>query len=337
MKMKLWPDDWAPKPNISISTMKTYLECPRKFWYSNAPNEVKRQFQRQYKLERNLTSDNMLVGQIVDEVIKGDLKLYRAIRDWTSDLHHAGQGVLKEILKCSEEYLRVRDNKDARIPFEDHNPLERIYYGEDYSPIELDAKMNQVNRCLDIYAKSGFREFMEVHWEYEWQIPLPVTKRPVPWYFVGNMPVYASFDFIMYRPDHGYVIDWKTGKRTEASMKSAREQLHLYAGFLNTEWNVPLDNIHVGAVWLQESGMPEFEPTDVSFLNDIYRNLRDHFAIIETKFEEGTAAELLGARIFPMTDNDRFCRYCQYRSCSGYKKAIQKRREYDEMVAPDEE
>ena len=69
MKQPVWPDSWAPKPNVSHSSLNTFDECRRKYWLMTAPPEIRTKFPRAYKVERNLINDYMVVGQRLNDVV----------------------------------------------------------------------------------------------------------------------------------------------------------------------------------------------------------------------------------------------------------------------------
>ena len=319
MKQPRWPDAWAPKPNVSLSSIKTFEECRRKYWLLNAPSDIRTKFPHSYKVERNLMSDNMVVGQIVDETIKRGLRIYRGTKMWPSDLIAMGMQTLLELIDFSRAFSKVVENPKSRIPFENWNCLERVYYKEEYSDNELDAKRSEISRCLTNYEESGFRDFLDIHWEYEWDIPQPVTVRAVPWFSREAMPIYASYDFVVRGPGGAFVVDWKTGRRTDQTEDHARRQLHVYAAFVADHYKVPIDKIHIGPVWLKQSGYPEFTDVDPNLIEEILAGWKVQYELVKDLFVEAATAEKLGARIFPKTDDLNKCRNCQFRSCQGHK------------------
>ena len=318
MKTSTWPDAWAPKPNISFSSLATYRECPRKYWFTAAPAEIRRQFPYSYKAECNLLSDFMVVGQVVDESIKRGLKIYRGTREWPKDMRAIGNQTLGELLAFSRAFTELTARQE-KIPFTSWSALERNYYHEDYSEDELSQKRSEIATCLMRYEEPAFRDFLELHWEYDWDIPEPVEVRPVPWFIADGMPIYASYDFVMRGAKVSYVIDWKTGKHSEESEVKARKQLHIYAAFVHHHYKVPFEQIQIGAVWLKESGYPVFEAVNEDVIASILNEWREQHEHLKVLVAEATVADKLGASFFPRTEDKWKCRYCQFRSCKGYQ------------------
>ena len=66
---------------------------------------------------------------------------------------------------------------------------------------------------------------------------------------LGDIKVYAKFDFMTVEPDRVRIFDWKTGN-LQRGEQSARIQLHGYASYASHALSVPLEQIELISVWL---------------------------------------------------------------------------------------
>ncbi|HXG23812.1 MAG TPA: hypothetical protein VNJ09_04590, partial [Chthonomonadales bacterium] len=103
--MKRWPNDWAPKPNISISSMKAFNECERKWLYQYAPTQITRQFDYDLQAQARLMPWRMLTGQVVDDVIREALRCYCDTQQWPASLPDKANEILREYSKRTHKYL----------------------------------------------------------------------------------------------------------------------------------------------------------------------------------------------------------------------------------------
>ncbi len=318
---KVWPHTWAPRPNLSMTSDNEFHACPRRYWFSYAPSEFKKQhFSNEIRVQYSLLPWNALAGIVVDDIIRADLRGYLAQRHWIEDLYGAAKDRLAEYRVNTRNWRpEAREGKD--YPFGRPNLVDRFYYDDKPPTKEDGAKVKEIiERSLENYTASGLRDYFLAYGTDAWRITLPIKDQPVPWFRMGEVPVYASYDFAIDSPEITLVVDWKTGQQNQWSERKASEQLHTYAGFAMAEWGATLDKLWIMPVWLGAGSQWEPIRVDPSILEAQKRRFAERFADLVPRCRAVDRDPMAMETLFPMTDNLKACADCKFRACPGYSR-----------------
>ncbi len=138
----------------------------------------------------------------------------------------------------------------------------------------------------------------------------------------GDYRIVAKYDLIAVQPGRAAVIvDWKTGeRRPKRAWLSARLQTRVYryiltaaGAHLNDGRPLPPDRIAMLYWFADHPGQPERLPYSEEQYRADGRYLLGLIAEIAAAGATGAALE----DEFPMTDDERRCRFCPYRSLCG--------------------
>lgn len=317
--MKRWPNNWAPKPNISFNSMKVFDECERKWLYQYAPTHIARQFDYDLQAQARLMPWYMLGGQVVDDVIREALRFYRDTQQWPTNLPDRANEILREYSKRTNEYLR-KYRRGQINSFGGRQPVDRIFFEDVIDRAEVRVIRDNVRLCLENFAQSGIMDFIAHYPTSSWRITEPAEVQPVPWFWVENMPVYASYDFAIVMPEDTLLFEWKTGKKSSDSEARVLEQLHGYAAYAISEWKVPPEQITLIVFWLAGKLDWQTFSVDPNLLELIIGSWRSRYNTLVERAR--LCGEDLGQwfQMFPLTPNVYRCRHCPFRACKGYKR-----------------
>lgn len=302
--------------SFSFSRHQQLVDCPRQYywrrygywdgWKETAPKSA----QRAYRL-KNLSSPQMMMGDIVHNIIAGDLRDIRAgkVKQWTPGM------VKKEVYaRCERGY-----EQSAKLMFlTDKNAV--TFTGDYYESMNrwlkpLDEIAEKGVECLTNYFRGSLRAYLlknpgNIHMVEELESC-----------YVDDVKVYVQLDLAMRsRKVSHLVIDWKTGKRS----KTHRHQLALYALWLYEERGVPLHQIQTGLVYLAEGvDVMEEHPR---FTEDELQDVRDriHEEVAQEKtYLQGSVKENVPQPItaFPMNRGEA-CRFCVYRELCDVERGV---------------
>ncbi len=126
----------------------------------------------------------------------------------------------------------------------------------------------------------------------------------------GEYRLVAKYDLVAIQNGKGIIFDWKTfAHRPRPETLSARWQTHVYPALLvkagshlNNDETFDPNNVSM-MYWLAE-----YPSEPVTFNYDVGLFKRDTSAI------ERLVEEISSTRDFPLTDDERMCRFCVYRS-----------------------
>jgi hypothetical protein len=315
--MKRWPNDWAPKPNISYTSMKTFDECERKWLYQYAPAPISRQLDYDLRVQARLLPWNMLIGQVVHDVIQETIRTYQRTNQWLADPMKRANEILRGYSKRTITYRRECSRGQLSL-FGNPQPVDRIFFEDTITKEEVRYIRDQINLCLANFMQSGITDFIAKFPPSSYRITEPVEVQPIPWFWTENIPVYASYDFAIVTPERSYLFDWKTGKKLPRSENDALEQLHSYAIYAMTEWKIPAEQIHLVLFWLAcERGWQTFS-VDPELLERLQSRWRERYKELLKRF--GYCGEDLQQWLqsFPLTPFIMRCRYCPIRACEGH-------------------
>jgi hypothetical protein len=318
MNKSQWPNSWAPKPNISLTSMKAFDECQRRWLYYSLPNEIKGEVSFGIRAEKSLMPWEAFAGQVVDDVLREAFNNYMIDERWPVDLLDRAKAIWKNYSAWSVE-LKKRAANRKLSNFGEPNAIDRIFFGDPLGDEQKDRLRNVVRTSLENFETSGIKDFIANYPTETWRITKPIADQPIPWYRFGDVPVYASYDFAIEDGEQAILFDWKTGKKSQWSMERVKEQLHGYAGFAMTQWSVPPERISLIAFFMGEGTEWDAFPVDMQYLSNMQERWKSRYADLVHRVRQCGDQLHKWEAMFPLTDRvEQACARCQFRSCEGY-------------------
>jgi hypothetical protein len=322
MASAVWPEAWAPKPNLSYSSVKTLKTCSYSWWLSYCAGEHEQLLSDELRRQRRLGPYSGLAGLVVDDIIKYAMRHFVEHGRWPDTLEGKGIELLRGYNAVSQEF-----RKTGRQEFGKPQPIDRLYFQDPISKEAVTQTRATIDQCLEVFWNSGIRDFLTNFPVEQWVVPKPVDAQPVPWYMLGEVPVYASFDLAIRPPGSAIIIDWKTGRRSPAADELVKRQLHLYAGFVICHWQVQAENVQLIPVWLSDTGALDAIPLDMGLLYDLRDELTQDYKDLVKRIRQVDRSPADAENIFPMTADEAVCRWCRFRACPGYARVQEGRSE----------
>ena len=328
--------DWPPsenQPALSYSNIQVYERCHRKWFLQYLRNYVPKDIMFDIAIQRQLLPVTMLAGAIVDAVVKMAMRRYMRQREWRPDLKADARIAMDHFVQHSKLYTIAIENRE-RWPDKKHTwlrPIDMIYYEGDLSTTQAASTMSVVDTCL-----TNFVDFMKSEDMHDcdpegWRIPESGDK-PNPWFWSGEIPVYAGYDFAVVDGQRLRIIDWKAGK-SERAEYGARDQLVWYSTFAHHQWQFGFEDMTLHAVWLQEENKITRETPSTERSEAMRRRWEELYAEQGAAIRDVQAAPARFEEIFPMTDDVMACYSCQFKSCVGRTRL---RNMYPEVVKSEE-
>ncbi|MGO8673186.1 MAG: PD-(D/E)XK nuclease family protein [Capsulimonadaceae bacterium] len=310
---------WPPKGQsaLSYSNVQIYDKCRRKWFFQYLTNLAPRHIAFDVSVQKKLRPVTMLAGAIVDAVVKNAMRVYMRDRVWRPDLKRDARKAMQFFADHSQLFAMAVDNRE-KWPVPRHTwlrPLDMVYYETTVSASQEEATMAIVDRCL-----VNFIRFLQDEELYDcdpsgWRIPESGDK-PNPWFWSGDIPIYAGYDFVVLDGDRARIIDWKAGK-SERNEYGAREQLTWYATYVHDEWELEFDRMTLQAVWLQEDNKVTATHAEPAGVDAVRRRWEALYAEQGEAIRQANEAPNRYEELFPMTDDLMACFFCPFRSCIG--------------------
>lgn len=315
---KHWPNDWAPKPNISLTSMKVFDECQRKWVYYSLPYEIRNEVGFGIRAEKSLMPWEAFAGQVVDDVLREAIRDYMLTQEWPDDLSERAKTIWKDYSKRSVEMRKMAANHQLSR-FGDLNAIDRIYFGEPIDDDQKERLRSVVRTSLENFEKSGIKDFITSYPVETWRLTKPITEEPIPWFRHEDIPVYASYDFAIEDGEQAIIFDWKTGKKNDWSLGRVKEQLHGYAGFAVAVWKIPPAGIALIPFFMGEGTEWETWPVDLQFLANMQERWKSRYDELVNRTRKCGDNIRSWEKLFPVAENfEKACPKCQFRSCEGY-------------------
>jgi hypothetical protein len=317
--MPKWPE-WPDKPNISWLSYGMYEECRRKWflYYSNDLLDGEKMWD--VKKETKLLPFTALAGQVVDDTISETLVRFHQTERWEPDLQVLAAGILRQYINFSIRWTEAIRDRQKWPKGDAVQPIDRWFWSEVPGDAEQQELRDRIRFCIDNFTSSKMPDFIRGFPVAHWHCPARTMEMPPHWFMVGDTPIYAKYDFMISSPGRTVIIDWKTGSEGWGA-SSAIEQLHWYAVYAHEDLGVPFEEIALIPMWL--SSGPEWTEHTVSL--DTVERLRKEWVerhrTLKEKVEEVGASFARLDEVFPLLDNAKTCRRCQFRSCNGYRRA----------------
>lgn len=309
----------CPKPSVSKTSVGTFDDCERKWALSYHWRDLPVEVRPEIAFEAKLMPFEAFAGQVVDDVITDTLRNFEAT-GWEVDYKAKAQSFVKEYLDESTSWF-IAHREHREPPRLRRQPLDRYYFEEPFTPDERTRLRETILSCLENFFNSDIPGTLESHERRFWKMP---PRGETPWFFADNVPVWAKYDFAIVAPGRTQIFDWKTGKVSERSEEAAREQLHTYALYAMDEWDSRPEEIELNVVWLSLGpNQIMSERVDLARLRTLKEKWQErHALLLERQRSLGRDPRRL-LELFPMTGIEKGrCRYCQFRSCEGYRTSV---------------
>ena len=313
-KLTKYPD-WPPdthKPAVSHTSTQTFQACQRRWALTYLTEFLPRKEMWNAKREKTLMSVNALAGSIFHDTVDYALRTYAATGVQPDNLMRKA----KEIARGYEDYSLIWSeavhNGSSWTPRSAYRPVDIVYYSREL-PIAIKRDIVSGLEKWIPYFEDFARgeEFMDGRYE----IRTPQKNAAVPWFWSGDVPVYANYDVAFVEDGQVHIIDWKTGSRDHGE-NTAAEQLLCYAAFAASHWNHAYETITCSSVWVND-GNTSTKEVSVDRLTRLEQRWSAQHALQmeRTAVVKQDPSQL--AAFFPLCDDISICRSCVFRTCVG--------------------
>lgn len=299
----------------SWSRNKSFYECPRQLywrhygswngWLEDAPRDA----QLAYRLKQ-IKSLGMLVGDVFHEVVSEVLALREPgpkpvpIQQLHTDMERR---LLKRIRESrNRDWERYGQPKRYTILFED-------YYHGGVTPAEATAARADLHACVDGFAQGvyGRRAFAAPRDRIIVIDPKNFDERR---FMFGGVLVYASPDLVaMDEAGNAQIIDWKTGLRPD---KAQLAQLAVYGLYVSERFGLPLHRMTTHLVYVR-TGDVEKHADLAAGADEVRRMIDTYVGDVRGRLTDPAANVAGDIELFPMTEDRRSCRRCNFRELCG--------------------
>ena len=300
-----------PEFSWSFSRASTLNSCPRKYYYAYYGShngwllwrdDIPEIQKRTYRLKK-LVSLPIVFGQIVHDQVErvlGDL-FESGFIPTIDELEHLTRDHLNEAYLDSVKREQLWLERPSR-----HLMLAEIYYNKQLPKDEVAHYNERIRPTWEHFLRSE-----------TWQLLLTrgdeLSFEQVEDFasiMIGDVRVWVVLDLLLYdqREDLWYIIDWKTGKRSDDD----RMQLVLYAYYVAETFGVPFERIRLRNEYLQTGETSTFTPTEMDRKQLIH--FFSHSVEDMRHYQKNKATnEPVAIDSFPKTEQSLQCQYCNYR------------------------
>ncbi|MFA6723488.1 MAG: PD-(D/E)XK nuclease family protein [Lentisphaeria bacterium] len=291
----------------SVSRWQQFLYCQRAYYYNyygswggwdyNAPERA-----RQLYVLKNVKSLLMWAGSIVHELIQEALEEFTRSRQppKTAELQEKARLKLRQgwIESVSREWLKYPKKTN----------LFELYYGDGKSlPKEqTDYVRERVYNSLEAFANSGFvADILQVPY-LQWK-----SIDRLDSFQLNGCKVWGAIDFAYI--DNGgklHIVDWKTGGENPASL---RLQLACYALMAMDKWQLPLEDIELHGVFLNDGGRKSDYPMNAESLVAIKDQILGSIETLKRKLRD-PEKNLAEEDDFEFSGYPQNCQSCNFRA-----------------------
>ena len=293
-------------------------KCPRQWFLHNYGRDLPGSEGRAILAERRLSYWSAFAGQLADDGITFLIRSYKRTGKWPEDVDQWLHKQALEYVRESKAFAQAFEtNRD--LPYVNHQVLMPYFFNEERSPAEHKEVLKKARESVARFLESDLPS--RIQSENPDSLMCDHKEGGFPWAAHDGVPVYAVYDFAIRRPDSAIIFDWKTGKLTPETEKKALEQLHWYALYAIEEWGLVPEQILLAPVFLS-AGTTYFEsapdPVLLASIKEMWSSTYDDI-VEKRRISIGLRAF---QEQFPQTTDNRECLNCQFRSCSGYARAV---------------
>jgi len=291
---------YSPILGWSFSRYSTFQTCKRQYYFNyyakfdkdifTNPDGTTTSYANKIPFLKNLTSKHLEVGTIVHYVIAEALK-------WGMD-----KGSFPTYEQMMSKIERERKGLFAKDFFE-------VYYRE-----ETEKPMNYVIDNVGLALKN-LSDSKKLNWIFDnaisnykdWIIePAGFGETRIG---KNKTKAYCKVDFAFPIKGKINIVDWKTGKEKESHF----DQLLGYASWANYHLDSPVEKIETIVVYL----LPEYKEKTITVEKSDFENFPERVEKETSEmysFLENVDKNIpLPKETFPMTENTRSCKFCNYK------------------------
>ncbi|MCL5104917.1 MAG: PD-(D/E)XK nuclease family protein [Armatimonadetes bacterium] len=301
-------DVWQPSTLSWSFSRKTHFDsCRRHYFYHRFWGQEPKLRWKLFEM-RNLTTLNMLRGQVAHAVIAESLNSLRMGR--AISIESAKERVttlMRTRYMESAQRLWHIDNRPQGRKASDITSLVEHYYAFP-DVVERAREARKVAwACLENLFASDFWTQATSASPARW---MDIEDDSYPSFDIDGIQVYIRIDFA-HSDGAQTIIDWKTGAPSEQD----RKQLVLYSLYARSKWDWDPLETSLAAVYLQ----PEFK-MDISSPTE--REIGTVIEEVKHSFEQMHDLEPAfgpaDIAAFPMTEDRSNCRWCRFQgACEG--------------------
>lgn len=301
-------------PPWSATRARMFLECRRKYHYRYHLAPLARRPDPSPEAcaaarVKDLVGLEAWTGDLVHAVIRNALSRWRAWREWgEADAVEYAARMLSRQFRDSREYWSAPAEEFPSRPV----LLDMHYYPAPELSRERAAQIKeQVTGCVCAFFRSELARRIRAAGPSRW---LPIDRNAAARLDDGLL-VLVRPDFAFQEGRLLHIVDWKTGK---ADPFWEVIQVTCYALYAREKWRRSLDEIVPQIVYLY----PEFRSAEVQYspdtVSEVERFIRESQADILSLIGEDEAPP---ADRFPLLEDCRLCRWCQFRGlCEGARR-----------------
>lgn len=298
-------------PTVSYLNHKAFKDCKRLWLYRYAPEAIVSGDARWDVIRQGrLLPATALLGRVVDDVITSALRYRQKNGRWPKTPTAAVRKVLDDYITFSRQWNTAVRNRDRWPRRSGKQAVDRIYFGEDFEADEIEALITHGEDLIDRWFKLALVSELDRLEMTAWRVPV---SGETPHFMLGEIKVYAKFDFMTVEPGRVRIFDWKTGNLRRGE-ESARIQLHGYAAYANQVIPIPLEQIELNSVWLGANGHFQ-ERVDPVLIEEVKQGWKTQIGEVASAFVRVDGRESGAAEEFPMTDERWICNGCVFRAC----------------------
>ena len=290
----------------SLSRQQMFEECRRRYFlhyyraWGGWADDADPAARLAYRLKQMVTLE-MWIGDIVHRLIESQLtRLRGGYRPHPKPLCERARSLLNAEWRQSTDRLWRENPKHNRNLFEH-------YYGVNVDKEKRASLRERLFVCLQNFCSLPLVERL-----------LPLD--PAGWlsveqfdtFEVDRVPVYVKLDCAVRLDGRTLVIDWKTGRASDKDL----DQVACYALYAMHKWGVKLEDLRVMPVYLlsNEAAERAVAPEDALAMQE--KIVSGIHAMRECLADP--AANTAREEDFPMTDQPRRCRRCNFHEiCFG--------------------
>lgn len=309
---------WPAKPHVSSVSLRAYDRCPRSWSlrYATESLRLSTEMEATTRVEARLAPGNpaALVGTVVDRTIA------QAMRGWHDggprpyNLYPMAMEILRAIVSFSLAWTDAVES-GSRWPVGEHQPLDRIWFGEGWTASEKEEIREVTYTCLKSFEAGSFLERCAEVGPSRWVLPSKGTPAWFMWPTDDGsaVPCWAAFDFILFQPG-GDVLVYDFKCRDPAWSGAVAEQLAIYGAYCLLELGVPIENIRLVPFWLR-TGQEEGRRLSPIVLEAVRQRIHARHVHLTARLRQANAGD--GTSAFPLAQPD-VCNGCPFHSCPGF-------------------
>jgi len=290
----------------SLSRQQMFDECRRQYYlnyyrsWGGWDDRADPAARLAYRLKQ-IVSPEMWVGDILHRLIESQLaRLRQGYRPLPNPLRERARSLL------NTEWRQSADKRWRENPKHNRNLFEH-YYGIEISDQRRAELRDRLFACLDHFCQLPLLERLAVADPKAW-----LAVEQLDTFVVDRVPVFVKIDCAARLDGRTLIIDWKSGRAAQRD----NDQIACYGLYAMQKWNLGVETVRALLVYLLSNETAEKTVPPEQAL------------AIQEKIVSGIAAmrDSLADRVanvareddFPMTDQKRRCRRCNFHEiCYG--------------------